>query len=64
MTYNNDEEEIVRKPLSSLAEQEICSLIDGPNNCVYLCDKHGKAFALVRRDGIFDAEGNYFEDDV
>lgn len=58
------DDEVKRKPLSSLISKTIAGMEDAPRNHVYLMDQYGQIICSVDRDDLFDAEGNRFEDDV
>lgn len=59
-----DDDEIIRKPLSSLIGETIANMEDAPRNSVYLMSQSGRILCCVSRDDLFDEHGNRFEDDI
>ncbi len=57
--------DIDRKPISSLIDKTIRDIIDGPSGgYVYFLDDRGGIILMVKREDLFDQDGNRFEDDL
>ena len=64
MIYDKDGNEVERTPITTMIGRTIASVSQDHRGDWIISDQAGDTIALINYDGLFDAAGNFFEDDT